>query len=224
MPLSKIPNGNSVQESPIDVLTDLRDRFGTERQGHREKVLQLVCDAFVQFLAIKKSPLQKKAFYDAAGVKKAKRQKRALDAEVMAFLAGAKSNAQRKLAWKRARAVSYLHEQGVKNADLAAEIRERGGIEKVARLAAKHTPRKPKAPNSSQLPVAKDAAAKLDPEVEATVAAKVNDQHTLLKVSIKMSDLDELRNMPVGKKTRLIAKRLKDVDSSRCLIRILSVK
>ena len=42
--------------------------------------------------------------------------------EVMAYVMGAKSNSDRKIAWKHGRVIEFLHGEGVKIAKIAAEI------------------------------------------------------------------------------------------------------
>lgn len=55
---------------------------------------------------------------------------------------GAKGDTQKKQAWKFARAVSYLTDsEGVAPEAVAKELRKRGGIKKIARVAAESEPR-----------------------------------------------------------------------------------
>src|ERR1700744_3374452 len=61
----------------------------------------------------------------------------------MIFMSGAKSEQAKKKAWKRARGLSYLVDGlHVSTVDIADAIEKHGGIEALARLAAKKQPRR----------------------------------------------------------------------------------
>lgn len=123
-------------------LDRIRLEFRCLDQGYRLSLYQLMADAMSIALAIEADPESNKDFL--------KRVEQKSDAVygAMIFITEAKSEGARKKAWKGARALRYLVEEVSVPLDKIPEaMRERGGVEKLARLAAQGQPRrKPSAP------------------------------------------------------------------------------
>ena len=170
----------------------LRKEYELQTRGHREQIARIVCTAFRQAKQIQKSSQKRQEFFHLVGKRPASKKKVSLVTEMMVYVIGAKSNSKRKRAWKYGRAVQFLSDAGTALSDLEKKIKQRGGLEAVAKQAAESQSRRPKTSASllDRKPYLKraqsdDAASnkdKMDP---------TNDQKTTLAIEIQMSDLDE---------------------------------
>jgi hypothetical protein len=142
--------------------------------------------------------------------------------EVMAYVMGAKSDSNRKIAWKRGRVIEFLHGEGVKIAKIAAEIQSRGGIEAILRQAAEQKPRRDKGSAGTKTRVKKSAAVvatsshksdrdepdRDDPDgvTERTPATtRRNDRQVMMPVLINLSDRDLLYDLAAKSRVKIYA-------------------
>ena len=146
---------------------------------------------------------------------------------VMVYVTDAKSENAKKLAWKRARVVEHLHDfHGVPVGKIAAEIRKRGGVEAIARLAAEEDPLRPKSKSDAKKKGGTSARSGKGPRRPLTAASA--DEHisgedsndepddepgsstleegTLL-VRMNADLIAELKEVAVGEPVELIGKR-----------------
>lgn len=136
-------------------LDRIRLEFRCLDQGYRLSLYQLMADAMSIALAIEADPESNNEFL------KHVEQESDVVYAAMIFITEAKSEGARKKAWKGARALRYLVEEVSVPVDKIPEaMRERGGVEKLARLAAQGQPRrKPSAPKPND-----DGAGGTEPE------------------------------------------------------------
>lgn len=190
--------------NPILSLKLLRKQCEREREGHRKRLIHLICEAFKHAIDLQAKPQRSKSFFELAAVP-AKRRKRAnIVIEVIAYATCSK----RKVASKRARAVEYLHAKGVAIEKLEREIERKGGIEAIAREAAQKEPRRKR----SSTPARKHdvVAAGSTPTSKGAPALPRNDTKTKVTLEIQVSDLDFIRDLKPGQRIRLAASRLSD--------------
>jgi hypothetical protein len=127
----------------------LRRQYKTERAGYRDCVHETMARTMSVILKLRSSERAVQRFLKLT---KAKNKVSPYDAAqswitkaVMVYVMDAKSESAKKIAWKRARVLDHLHDfHGIVPKNIAAEIRERGGIEAIIRLAAEEDPLRPK--------------------------------------------------------------------------------
>lgn len=127
----------TLQTNPLATLDHLQEQYRTIRDGYRSSLNNLMAEAMAISLAVEADERLRARFHEKVG--------RTDDTvyAVLIFITDAKSKAAKKKASKRARALHYLVEElGTASEDIADAIREQGGIEKLARLAAQNQPRK----------------------------------------------------------------------------------
>lgn len=118
-------------------LEEIRLEYRRIDQGYRLALYQLMAKAIRSALAIEADHASKDQFLKSVG------QKSDVVYAAMIFITEAKSEGARKKASKGARALRYLVDQvGVPLDNIPEAIGEHGGVEKLARLAAQHLPRK----------------------------------------------------------------------------------
>ncbi|MBR0875362.1 hypothetical protein JQ633_33755 [Bradyrhizobium tropiciagri] len=123
----------------LGTLDQLQERYRTIKDGYRESLHQLMAGAMAIALAVEADEILKTRFQEKVG-----RTNDTVYAALI-FITDAKSEAARKKAWKRARALRFLVEElGATLEDIPDTIREHGGVEKLARLAAQDQPRRGK--------------------------------------------------------------------------------
>lgn len=216
----------------LERLKILRRQYKLQMMGHREQIIKIFCEGYKQAVVIQKSNHRRKAFFALVGIRPSQQKKVNFVTEMMAYVISAKSDSKRKRAWKYGRACQYLAETGTRLIDLEAEIKKRGGLEAVAKEAAQQRPRRPKvALRSTTRAVPKLGLQNRSADIQLEKAASrksenvvlelPNDQRASLLVEIKMSDLDELRELNPGAQIKLITTRLRD---GRHLLRVNRVR
>jgi hypothetical protein len=138
MPLGK-------KQTPVEKLKVLRSDYRKLSGGYRDEVRRLACETYRSAIKIRESKEYRRDFFDLVPLPGWGRKGKII-VEAMAFMMRAKSESQRKCAWKRARAVEFLHSNGTELDALEAELKSRGGLEAVAREAARADPRCNRAP------------------------------------------------------------------------------
>lgn len=126
-------------------LDHIRQEYQRLGQGYRSDLYQLMAHSMGVALKIEADEQGKDQFLKSVG------QKSDVVYAAMIFISDAKTEGARKKASKGARALRYLVENvGVSLDDIPEAIREHGGIEELARLAAQNDPRRklPAAPNA----------------------------------------------------------------------------
>jgi hypothetical protein len=136
-------------------LKKLKSDYKNERKGYRYRQYEILANTMAIVIELRSDESAAKGFLKLSGKKiaptKAKKTDKWLTAAAVAYVTGAKSESAVKLAWKRARVLDYLHDfHGIPPEDIAAEIRKRGGIEAVARLAAEEDPLRPKSKSDAE--------------------------------------------------------------------------
>jgi hypothetical protein len=198
--------------NPVANLETLRKQFQAQYKGHRSQIISLTCRSFQAALEIRKSSKRRKAFFMLANIPSKGRDRLNIVTEVLVYaMSGDESEKKRKLAWKRSRAIQYLHESGVAVRKLEREIVRRGGIEALVREASKVKPRRTasvhdSASHASKKPI-KNAPSAGGGETP-TKASRSNDQLSLVSLKIKLSDLDGIRDLREGEQAKLIVTRL----------------
>jgi hypothetical protein len=198
---------------PIPKLEMLRKQFKSQYQGHRKQIISLTCQSFRAALKIRKSSKRRKQFFLLANIPSKGRDRLNVVTEVLAYaMSGDKSEKKRKLAWKRSRAIQYLHESGVQLGNLEGEIIRRGGIEALVREASKVKPRRTinehnSGSYGSNKPI-KEAPPTDEGEKIRMPRSLSNDQSSLVSLGIQLSDLDRLRDLKVGEQAKLTVTRL----------------
>src|SRR4051794_39379314 len=132
---------------------------------------------------------------------KASKRKFLLSLEAVAMATGATSRNSRQIASKRAKALDYLRTTGVKVADTARTIKAKRGVDKIlaeATIARRETDKPNGAGGQQQL---KKAG-------ENHERARRNDQELSVPVWMRMSDRDQIRELPVGARLRLVGTRV----------------
>jgi len=201
----------------IAKIQTLQKQFKKVRSGYREDIRRITCEAYKVAIKIRKSSTKKKNFCELAGIRRRVQLRKGFDIarSVMVYVMGARTKSQLQLAWKRTRAVQYLHDDGVKLIDLEAEIRKRGGLESVAREAAKKDPRR-KPPPLIKLAGRKPKGFQEeddddDEDVVGTFPKASfgrNDGPTTIVVELNASDLDHIRKgTSAGQKIGMIVTR-----------------
>jgi hypothetical protein len=200
--------------SPISEVKILRKRFKAQYKGHRKQVISLTCQSFKTAQKIQKSSHRRKEFFELAEIPSKGRDRLNIVTEVLVYvMSGDKSEKKRKLAWKRSRAVQYLHESGVAVGDLEGEIVRRGGIEALVREASKETPRRTVSQPHPHPSVSNNATGKAESTVKDDEAVKTrrpfsNDLDTLVTLKISLSNLDKMRDLKPGRQAKLTVTRL----------------
>ena len=162
--------------------------------------------------------------------------------EVMAYVMGARSESNRKIAWKRGRVIEFLHGEGVKIEKIAAEIQSRGGIEAILKHAAKQKPRRDKDTAGTKTKMKKSAAVTgttsdkssdrdtPDRDDSDVITARIpgtsrqNDGLILLPMLIKLSDRDMLEELPAESRVRIVATRINQKGATIEVNRIKKLK
>jgi len=140
----------------VKYIKKLRRRYAKEEAGWREKEYAIMADAMAKVLELRDDPHALDEFLELAGIKRpsgAKSRKQDwITLEVIAYVIGATSQHARDLAWKRARALDYLHDVKEVPVDkIAKAIKEAGGIEALVNEAAANDPRKVKSSAAKSL-------------------------------------------------------------------------
>ncbi|MGY4512941.1 hypothetical protein [Bradyrhizobium sp. USDA 3650] len=200
-------------KDPVEHLKMLRRQFKVQYRGHRKEIVALTCRGFTMALKIRKSKKRRELFFLTANIPSKGRDRLDIVTEVLVYaMSGEKSERKRKLAWKRSRAIQYLHRSGVAIKDLGREISSQGGIEALVRKASKEDPRRtragqqpqPSRPARSNFPSSADE----DEEEADETTPYSNNQPSLIMLKIKLSDLDAIRDIESGKRAKLTIKRL----------------
>jgi hypothetical protein len=156
--------GESDSDRSVEKLRKLRRQFKAKRTGYHGHVHETMARAMGVILKLRSSNRSLRRFLKLTKVERTvsrdDQSQSWITQAVMVYVTDAKSENAKKLAWKRARVLDHLHDfHGVPVEKIAAEIRKRGGVEAVVRLAAKENPRRPS-----------KAIAKEDSETDASTA------------------------------------------------------
>jgi hypothetical protein len=141
--------------SSVEKLRKLRSQYKTERAGYHGCVHETMARTMSVILTLRSS---ERALQRFLKLTKAKNKMSPDDVAqswitkvVMEYVMDAKSESAKKIAWKRARVLDHLHDfHGILPRNIAVEIRERGGIEAVIRLAAEEDPLRPKTSSDAE--------------------------------------------------------------------------
>jgi hypothetical protein len=206
-------------------LDSLKKEYETNLGGHHQRIYALMASAMHVALFLRSNKKLKKRFLRHV---KSKRSSGGLPinivTEVMFYVAGASSESARKIAWKRGRVIEFLHDEGIKIAKIASEIKTRGGIGAVLKQATKENPRREKVPaeakNSAKKskPVVVKAREEEDRDTSGSDEADVtptksaagsrrNDRKVIVPLLINLSDRDMLDEFPIGSRVRIVATR-----------------
>jgi hypothetical protein len=136
------------KNTKLKKLRKLQREYSGERRGYRDRQYQILAETMAIVVEIRGDEAATEAFSQLSKkVRPAGSQdsKSWITGAAVAYVTGAKSENAIKIAWKRARGLDHLHDfHGIPPEDIAAEIRKRGGIEAIARIAAEEDPRRQK--------------------------------------------------------------------------------
>lgn len=203
----KRPSVSSLPKTPINSKNVFKtlDHVRHAWAGVRDLAYKLMAIAWQIVLLLRKKKELMKEFVRLA---KLKAKKGKIADAIMIYVMRAKTSSTRKMAWKRSRVLQFLHEQGVKSSKMAHEIDARGGIEAIYKQAVNQMPRRKSksAKEKAGQREARGSAEKVKTNIEQTPppssdhefdkpSPHTNDQRTMLLLSIKMSDREELSEM-----------------------------
>ncbi|MCC8952702.1 hypothetical protein H8B02_04235, partial [Bradyrhizobium sp. Pear77] len=162
----------------VAMLTAARDAYDQERKGHRQRLVELMVSAYRIFLRLQSDSRQLAAFYQEAGVRTKRRAKPPNPlVEIMAYIAGAKSDSDRKLALKRGKVLAYLEEKEIAPDEMSSTIKKYGGIEKTYRRATKK--RGDKSQRIGSIPISerrREKRRKLEQDIDVAERPRQNDR------------------------------------------------
>jgi hypothetical protein len=169
-----------------------------------------------------------KVFYKLASKKLPKSSgtelRKNLTASLICYITRAKSENQVKQVWKQSRALDYLvYDQGVKPEHVAIEIKQRGGIEAIAKVAAKEKPRRKRQKTIAKgvsNPTIKQQLAKPSPQVQSeptesddwepikpAVEKDQGDDITTILLHVSRALKAEIEAISSGRRVKLICTR-----------------
>jgi hypothetical protein len=139
------------KNTKLKKLRKLQREYSGERRGYRDRQYQILAETMAIVVEIRGDEAATEAFSQLSKKVRptgSQDSKSWITGAAVAYVTGAKSENAIKIAWKRARGLDHLHDfHGIPPEDIAAEIRKRGGIEAVARIAAEEDPRRQKSEN-----------------------------------------------------------------------------
>jgi Mg-chelatase subunit ChlI len=192
----------------IEGLNALRSEYQQLENGYNESLYDVLQQAAASIETLQKKPkFAKKVLKEIS-----KRKNRDLALTVVTFITGAKTKEAKKRASKFARALTYL--TNVKNVaadDIAKVLKDAGGIEKLARAAAKETP-KTKRAHAKKSMLSEESDDEAAPEVGVENSAKAQLQKSN-RVNLKVTTAftKKLSKARVGRKVILTC-RVDDLD------------
>jgi hypothetical protein len=209
----------------LEILESLNQEYKINRGGYHQHAYSLMAKAMSVALLLRANKKLKRKFIGHVRPKSAGKNSSAsinIVTEVMVYVMGAKSESNRKIAWKRGRVIEFLHGKGVKIAKIAAEIQSRGGIEAILKQAAKQKPRRDKESAGTKTRVKKSTAViaassdksdrdTRDRDESDAIAAKLpgtsprNDGQVIMPVLINLSDRDLLYDLPAKSRVKIYA-------------------
>jgi hypothetical protein len=219
--MKRIVNANNF----LKILDSLTQEYKANRDGYHKQAYSSMAKAMSVALLLRANKKLKRKFVRHVRPKsdgKGGSGSINLVTEVMAYVMGAKSESNRKIAWKRGRVIEFLHGEGVKIAKIAAEIQSRGGIEAVLKQAAKLKPRRNSGSAGTKTRLKKSAAViatsshksdrdepdhdEPDGVNERTPATtRRNDRQVIMPVLINLSDRDLLYDLPAKSRVKIYA-------------------
>lgn len=132
-----MPNKNRIDlEMPNDAmkLNNFKKEYKKMRRGYREALYGFMCDIMSMSIEIRQDKNRRLAIRDTIFIKK----NNELTLGILRYVTGATGKNKSKTADKWARVMNFLHyELHIDPPDFPAEIKRQGGIEKLAREAAK---------------------------------------------------------------------------------------
>jgi hypothetical protein len=207
--LKSLKSTTVTSKNIFETLDSIRDAWG----GVHKARYRLMGHCWKVVLLLRRDKERKGEFIRRAKLKAKKGKKNNIAEAVIGYMMRAKTASDKKMAWKYSRVLQFLHDQGVRPNRMQREIEARGGIEKICEEAIKQAPRrKSKAATKKRPAVAKlqrndlEIHADKDDDFEAK-SPRTNDQALTIELGIKLSDRDELFEMPKGAKARLTIKR-----------------
>jgi hypothetical protein len=206
-------------ESIKERLDSIRGKIKNAQGGYRHEVYNGMAEALSDALLLRSNRRLKQEFIKCVRLERQKSSGAVpvnIVTEVMIYVMGVTSESGRKIAWKRGRVIEFLHDQGIKIAKVATEIKTRGGIGAVLKQATKEDPRREKVSADE-----KTRAKKSEPLVktrdeqeqdtsdsnESAGDSRRNDGQMILRVLINLSDRDMLNELPIGSRVRIFATR-----------------
>lgn len=131
----------SIEASPVHELKKLKRQFKKERKGYREAKYQILASAMAEVVKLRSDEDELEAFIAATGAERPTVERQSRSWITVAAVSFVTHN--RQLAWKGARVLDYLYDiRKIPLDNLAQEIREQGGIEKILKIAAEDDPRR----------------------------------------------------------------------------------
>ena len=190
--MSALPNQS---DDVASVLQELRDEQ-RDYPSHRDALFVFLSKTMATVERMRLCPESILTFYDRfwrndLPLKMVKPE--TLTRDVIAYVTDARSESDRKIAWKRARALDYLHDEcGIKAEALPDAFRDRGGLEAVVREAVKSRPLRNSGRSSSE---------------KTAADVRLARQKKLLTIFVRSSLRREILEADAGCRLQLIAIR-----------------
>jgi hypothetical protein len=129
----------------IELVQQLKRDFKNERRGYRDSKRLILAQAMSAVVEFRSNDSALEEFLELSGAERPKgdfsKSNSWITTTVIVYVVNAKSENARKLAWKYVRILEHLHDfHRIPIEEIPAEIRDRGGIEAVVRLAAEENP------------------------------------------------------------------------------------
>jgi hypothetical protein len=201
-------------KSIMKQLDPIRNEIKKARSGVRQKVYNEMAAALPIALVLgSNKKLQRKVLKKVASERNSGGVPVNIVTEVMVYVMGASSESGRKLAWRRGRVIEFLHSQEIKIADIAAEVKARGGINAVLKQATEESPRrkngstkKQKSEQKAKALLAKTSDKQDRDETEGSLATnRQNDGQVIMPILINLSDRDMLFELPAKSRVKIYA-------------------
>jgi hypothetical protein len=202
------PHAKRSSRTIITALDQLRQNFKKTLRSHRAHLYALMgAVAEIKIQLDRSRQLRSKVVLlirkrrEESGISNPKGKNRFnLLTELMAVATGANSVGARKLAFKRGRVVDVLLTSGVGPAKITAEIKARGGIERVYSDSVR---------NSENVVNKARPRTKVSPSTPLR-SSSANDYDTTLSMKIRASDREDVAKLGLGCRIRLSALRVGD--------------
>jgi hypothetical protein len=188
------------------------------RAGYRQQQYDAMALALPMILELKGDDELERKFLKEIGATRHQSKKQInVATEYMVHVLEATSETMRKIAWKQARVIEFLHTERIESARIAAEIKARGGINAVLKQATVHDPRRKRAylnKKGSKKKVAAPLTEKKNKNVghengaaRSMERGRRNDRKMTMEVLINLSDRDSLLELTGDAKAKMTVKR-----------------
>lgn len=215
----------SIEASPVHELKKLKRQFQKERKGYREAKYQILASAMAEVVKLRSDEDELEAFIVATGAERPTVESQSRSWITVAAVSFVTHN--RQLAWKGARVLDYLYDvREISLDNIAQEIREQGGIEKILKIAAEEDPRREEANETDEEENEAHQEEEAEPscgkpkkrglgpksETKAPDISEDSSEQSEIAVSISPELRTKLDAIKVGRRVKLIGVRAEQAD------------